>query len=102
MENSIFLEKLSSTAKILQTIYANKTEHTLIVMTCYFRHMKDVFDKVGVTVTKENKKDIDKTIHKIVGVEYKDCSATWKEVKKRIAENKEGFITTLKNELTKS
>lgn len=64
--------------------------------------MKDVFDKVGVTVTKENKRDIDKTIHKIVGVEYKDCSTTWKEVKKRIAENKEGFITTLKIELTKS
>ena len=64
--------------------------------------MKDVFDKVGVTVTKENKKDIDKTIHKIVGVEYKDCSATWKEVKKRIAENKEGFITTLEIELAKS
>ena len=64
--------------------------------------MKDVFDKVGVTVTKENKKDIDKTIHKIVGVEYKDCSATWKEVKKRVVENKEGFITILKNELTKS
>jgi len=64
--------------------------------------MKDVFNKVGVIVTKENKKDIDKTIHKIVGVEYKDCSATWKEVKKRIAENKEGFITTLKIELTKN
>jgi len=62
----------------------------------------DVFDKVGVTVTKENKKDIDKTIHKIVGVEYKNCSATWKEVKKRMAEDKEGFVTTLKTELTKS
>ena len=71
-------------------------------MTCYFRHMKDVFDKVGVTVTKENKRDIDKTIHKIVGVEYKNCSATWKEVKKRMAEDKEGFVTTLKTELTKS
>ena len=64
--------------------------------------MKDVFDKVGVTVTKENKRDIDKTIHKIVGVEYKNCSATWKEVKKRMAEDKEGFVTTLKTELTKS
>ena len=64
--------------------------------------MKDVFDKAGVTVTKENKKDIDKTIHKIVGVAYKNCSATWKEVKKRIAEDKESFVTTLKSELTKS
>ncbi|MGD2066486.1 MAG: hypothetical protein PVI43_04885 [Candidatus Bathyarchaeota archaeon] len=71
-------------------------------MTCYFRHMKDVFDKAGITVTKENKKDIDKTIHKIVGIDYKNCSATWKEVKKRIAENEESFVTTLKNELKKS
>lgn len=64
--------------------------------------MKDVFDKAGVIVTKENKKDIDKTIHKIVGVAYKNCSTTWKEVKKRIAENEESFVTTLKSELTKS
>ena len=64
--------------------------------------MKDVFDKAGVTVTKENKKDIDKTIHRMVGVAYKNCSATWKEVKKRIAENEESFVTTLKSELTKS
>lgn len=71
-------------------------------MTCYFRHLKDVFEKAGVTVTKENKKDIDKTIHRIVGVGYKNCSATWKEVKKRIAEDEQGFITTLKSQLTKS
>ena len=70
-------------------------------MTCYFRHLNDVFDKAGVTVTKENKKDIDRAIHSIVGVEYKNCSATWKEVKKRIAEDEEGFVNTLKSKLTK-
>ena len=64
--------------------------------------MNDFFEKAGIAVTKENKKDVDKTIHKIVGVDYKNCSATWKEVKKRIAENEENFINTLKNELTKS
>ena len=49
-------------------------------MTCYFRHkqMKSIFKKVGVEITKENKKEIDKLIHSIVGVEYKNCSATWK------------------------
>lgn len=71
-------------------------------MTCYFRHLKDVFDKAGVIVTKENKKHIEKTIHRIVGLGYKDCSATWKEVKKRMVEDEETFITTLKSELTKS
>ena len=70
-------------------------------MTCYFRHLNDVFDKAGVTVTKENKKDVDKAIHSIVGTEYKNCSATWKEVKKRIAKDEEGFVTTLKSKLTK-
>jgi hypothetical protein len=72
-----------------------------MVMTCYFRHLNDVFDKAGVTVTKENKKDVDRAIHSIVGVEYKNCSATWKEVKKRLAEDEEGFVNMLKRELTK-
>jgi hypothetical protein len=61
--------------------------------------MKDVFEKAGITVTKENKKDVDKIIHSIVGVDYKNCSATWKEVKKKIAENEESFVATLKSKL---
>lgn len=64
--------------------------------------MKNVFEKAGIAITKENKKDVDKTIHKIVGVDYKNCSATWKEVKKRTGEDEEIFVTTLKNELTRS
>lgn len=71
-------------------------------MTCYFRHMKEIFDKAGVTVTKENKWDIDRVIHGIVGVEYKNCSATWKEVKKRIAENEQNLVKILKTEWTKN
>ncbi len=67
-------------------------------MTCYFKHLNAVFDKVGVIVTKENKKDIDRIIHNIVGIDYKNCSATWKEVKKRIAEDKESFVKQLKRE----
>jgi len=70
-------------------------------MTCYFRHLNDVFGKAGVTVTKENKKDVDRVIHSIVGVEYKNCPATWREVKKRIAEDEEGFVNTLKSKLAK-
>ena len=71
-------------------------------MTCYFRHLNEIFEKAGVTITKENKQDIDRAIHSIVGVEYKNCSATWKEVKKRIAENEESFVNTLKSKLTKN
>ena len=69
-------------------------------MTCYFRHMKDIFNKAGVEVTKENRKDIDRKIHTIVGVEYKNCSATWREVKKKIAEDEEAFIIMLKEALS--
>ena len=69
-------------------------------MTCYFRHMKRVFEELGVEVTKENKRDIDQVIHDMVGVDYKDCSSTWKEVKKKLAEDEEGFIRGLLSSLS--
>jgi len=70
-------------------------------MTCYFRHLQHVFKKVGIDVTRENKREIDKVIHGIVGVEYKSCPAAWKEVKKRIAEDEERFVSELKEALSK-
>jgi len=70
-------------------------------MTCYFRHLNEVFRKAGIEVTSQNKREIDKAIHNIVGVEYKDCPAAWKEVKKRLAENEETFVSDLKKALTK-
>ena len=69
-------------------------------MTCYFRHIQDVFKKGGIAVSNENKREIDRVIHGIVGVEYKNCPATWREVKKRIAEDEEGFVSELKKALT--
>lgn len=65
-------------------------------MTCYFRHLQGIFEKAGMEVTDANKREIDKLIHQIVGVKYKDYPATWKEVKKRIAENEESFVFELK------
>jgi len=70
-------------------------------MTCYFRHIQNVFKKAGIEVTKENKREIDRVIHGIVGVEYKNCSATWKEVKRRIAEDEEHFVSELNEAWTK-
>ncbi|MHA2141910.1 MAG: hypothetical protein ACXADC_05595 [Candidatus Thorarchaeota archaeon] len=64
-------------------------------MTCYFRHINRIFEQIGIEVTNETKRDIDHAIHEIVGIEYKNCSAAWKEVKKRLADNEEGFIATL-------
>ncbi len=65
-------------------------------MTCYFRHLQQVFKKAGIKVTSENKRDIDKVIHSIVGVEYKNCPAAWREVKSKIAKDEEGFVSELK------
>ena len=64
-------------------------------MTCYFRHMKLVFDQIGIEITPENKKEIDKKIHTLVGVDYKNCSATWKAIKALKAEDEEKFLASL-------
>ncbi len=70
-------------------------------MTCYFRHLKLIFEKANIIITKENKQDVDKVIHSIVGIDYKNCSATWKEVKKLIIEDEAKFVKILKNRTTK-
>jgi len=69
-------------------------------MTCYFRHIQHIFKKAGIEVSTENKREIDRVIHGIVGVEYKNCPATWREVKKRLAEDEERFVSELKKALT--
>lgn len=71
-------------------------------MTCYFRHISHIFEELGIDVTKEKKRGIDMAIHEMVGVDYKNCSAAWKEVKKRLAEDEERFIASLSDALTKS
>ncbi len=68
-------------------------------MTCYFRHLNELFAEVRVEVTKVNKKDFDRKIHGVLGIEYKNCSATWKLVKARLEEDRGGFIGQLKAEL---
>lgn len=67
-------------------------------MTCYFRHLQEIFKRADVNVTSQNKQDVDRIIHRIVGVKYKNCSAAWKEVKKRLAEDEAGFVLKLKEE----
>jgi hypothetical protein len=65
-------------------------------MTCYFRHLQEIFKKAGIKVTTENRQELDKIIHKIVSTKYKDCPATGREVKKRIAQDEAGFVAELK------
>ena len=65
-------------------------------MTCYFRHLQGIFEKAGIEVTEANKQEIDRMIHEIVGVKYKDCPSTWKELKKRVAQDEESFVSELR------
>jgi hypothetical protein len=67
-------------------------------LTCYFRHLQEVFAKAGIEVTKENRNELDVIIHKIIRVEHKNCPATWKEVKRKLDEDEAGFISRLKTE----
>jgi hypothetical protein len=70
-------------------------------LTCYFRHLQAVFEKAGIEVTKENKQELDRLIHKIVSVKYKDCPNTGREVRKRIAADEESFVAELKKQWSK-
>jgi hypothetical protein len=70
-------------------------------MTCYFRHLNEIFQKAGIKVTKENRQQIDKVIHKLVSVDYKNCPNAWKQVKERIAADEQGFIVELKAAIKK-
>lgn len=46
-------------------------------MSCYFRHLKDIFAEAGIEVTASNKRQVDQAIHRLVGVKYKECPAAW-------------------------
>jgi len=70
-------------------------------MTCYFRHLKEIFKKAGIEVTSENRREIDRIIHSIVDVKYKECPAAWREVKKIITENEADFVSKLKEAWSK-
>ena len=65
-------------------------------MTCYFRHLEATFKKAGIEVTRQNRKEVDTVISSIIGSDYTDCPAVWRQVKKRLAEDEAGFVDELK------
>ncbi|UCF31542.1 MAG: hypothetical protein JSV26_03785 [bacterium] len=73
-------------------------------MSCYFRHMKDVLEEAGIEPTPENKKDVDRIIHGLVEVEYKNCSPAWKIVKEAVRGDEKlraDFVARLRQEWDK-
>jgi hypothetical protein len=64
--------------------------------------LKDLLDEAGVEVTPGNKRQIDQAIHKIVGVEYKDCPVAWRMLKQQIMgdeQKRRDFVEKLKETL---
>jgi len=68
-------------------------------MSCYFRHIKDIFSLAGIEISPENKKKADQIIHQILGVEYKNCPMTWSKIKelKSSDSSRAEFIEKIKN-----
>ena len=72
-------------------------------MSCYFRHLKDVFSEAGIEVTSANRKRVDQAIHQIVEVDYKECPAAWKKFKQDVMideKKRRGFVQKLKRALS--
>jgi hypothetical protein len=67
-------------------------------MTCYFKNsrMTELFDELSIEVTKENQDAINEALHDYLSVDYKNCAATWKIIRKRLEEDGEGFRERLK------
>jgi hypothetical protein len=55
-----------------------------------------VFEKAGIVVTSSNRAEVDRAIRGIVGSNYKDCPAIWKQIKQRIANDEATFVSELK------
>ncbi|HSV50325.1 MAG TPA: hypothetical protein VLH35_08400 [Candidatus Acidoferrales bacterium] len=70
-------------------------------MTCYLRHLGLILTKADITLTKENRKQIDYIIQILVG-ETSDCPAVWRKVKQRLTENQDALIVELKAAYQKS
>jgi hypothetical protein len=68
-------------------------------MSCYLHNLDEVLKEAGIVVTKENRKTIDLAIHRVVGLDHKHCPTAWKAVKEQIANDREGFVKKLKEEM---
>ena len=72
-------------------------------MSCYFRHLAELFEEAGIKLTSANRKQVDQAFHRVMGVDYKDCPATWKKLKQELAGNpqkRQELINKLKQEIS--
>jgi hypothetical protein len=67
-------------------------------MTCYFKNsrMKELLRDIDVEATKENIKKVDEILHELLSVDYPNCAATWKMVRKKLEYDAKGFTQRLR------
>ncbi len=62
--------------------------------------MKELFSEIGIEVTKENRAKVDEAIHDMLSVDYPNCAAAWKMVRKKLKVDSQGFKERLKTALS--
>lgn len=73
-----------------------RTSKRANTMSCYLRHLNDVLIEAGIDPDRMDRKQLDRAIHRMMGVEYKHCPDAWKCVKAEIDADREGFVRRLK------
>jgi hypothetical protein len=56
-------------------------------MSCYIRHLSDVFETLEIEDNKDNRKAMDKSIRRILKID-KPCPEVWKKLKTILADEK--------------
>lgn len=56
-------------------------------MTCFMRHLGELFEELDLEQTTENKRKMQKELWRITGIESKKCWDIWKEVKIWLADD---------------
>lgn len=51
-------------------------------MSCYFRHIAEILKGAGIEAASENKQEVDRLIHSLMCIEYKNCMPLWREIKR--------------------
>jgi hypothetical protein len=72
-------------------------------MSCYIRHLSDVFETLRVENNKDNRKMMDQSIRRILKTD-KPCPEVWKKLKTILADEKKkkNLVGKLKKEFVKA
>ena len=67
-------------------------------MSCYTRHLNELFKEMGTEDTKANRKAMDGHIREALGMIGEGCPTVWKEVKARLDddERREDLVSQLR------